>query len=292
MGDGSYNFSYRTSRADASGYKDSTVSNDDIFKQNREQQIHPDMVIYGKIRESRDSAEHPYSIPIIISLDVTGSMSTIPRMFIADGLPDIVSKIINAGIEHPQICFSAIGDHEYDRAPFQVGQFESSDELMDKWLQSVWLERGGGGNDGESYALAWKFAADHTACDHIEKRGKKGILFSIGDEPNLRSYPRGVLNALFGGQNIDETDITLYEKAKKNWDLFHISIEHGTRTSPSWRQLFGDNLIVVNDYHQIPEIISSKILELNKDTINNSQPAQTTVDTIPVDTSDTFKITL
>ncbi len=292
MGGGGYNISYRSLRADKAGYKDASVSLDAIFTQNQEQRIHPDMVIHGKIRESRDSAEHPYSIPIIISLDVTGSMSTIPRMFIADGLPDIISRIINAGIEHPQICFTAIGDHECDRAPFQAGQFESSDELMDKWLQSVWLERGGGNNDGESYALAWKFAADHTVCDHSEKRGKKGILFSIGDEPNLRSYPRGVLNTLFGGQNIDETDITLYEKAKKNWDLFHISIEHGSRTSPSWRQLFGDNLIVVTDYRQIPEIISAKILELNKDILNNSQVSQSIVEPTTADTLDTFKITL
>lgn len=259
MGYNSYDLTARTARATSGRFFEKT--NDELFTQNKLRTAHEDMLIYGKIREARDSDAHPNSIPIIISLDVTGSMSTIPRMFIQDGLPTIVSKIIQAGIADPQICFTAIGDHEYDRAPFQAGQFESSDDLMDNWLQKTWLEGGGGSNFGESYALSWKFAADHTICDHTEKRKQKGFLFSIGDEPNLRLYPATILNTIFGGQNQEETDITLFEKASVNWDLYHISIEHGRgKTSPNWRQLFGDKLYIIEDFLDIPNIISNIVL--------------------------------
>ena len=63
-----------------------------------------------------------------------------------------------------------------DSAPLQVGQFESSDELLDKWLTNIYFEAGGGGNGGESYALAWYFAALKTATDSMEKSvGRKAF---------------------------------------------------------------------------------------------------------------------
>ncbi|HAO33838.1 MAG TPA: hypothetical protein DCQ84_12920, partial [Candidatus Competibacteraceae bacterium] len=49
-------------------------------------------------------------------------------------------------------------------------------------LRRLWLEKGGGGNACESYTLPWYFAATHTAIDCFEKRGKKGYLFTVGDE--------------------------------------------------------------------------------------------------------------
>ena len=149
-------------------------------------------------RESRDSEEHPKSVAIMIGLDVTGSMGSVPEHLVKHGLPHMMDEIIKAGEPDPQVLFMGIGDHEFDRSPLQVGQFESSDELLDKWLMDTYLEGGGGGNDGESYMLAWYFAARHTKIDCWEKRKEKGFLFTIGDEHNLPSIPGPVLEKIMG----------------------------------------------------------------------------------------------
>lgn len=136
------------------------------------------------------------------------------------------------------------------------------------------------GEAGESYALAWKFAADHTACDFITK-GNKGFLFSIGDEPNLKSYPKNVLNVIFGGQNQDETDASLFAKAAKTWNLFHIFIEHGSRrVNSEWSKLLGQNLTVIPNYTEIPNVISQTILSMASEA------------EIPMETINDIKITL
>src|SRR5690606_5631209 len=94
------------------------------------------------------------------------------------------------------VLFLAIGDHETDSAPLQVGQFESGDAELDLWLTRTWLEGKGGANSGESYLLAWYFASKFTKLDSLDKRGQKGFLFTIGDEPGLSILPKRAINEI------------------------------------------------------------------------------------------------
>src|ERR1700690_3760507 len=136
MGSGGYSTSDRTLRAASMGFHTKPTS--EIFK---EKTINTAMNPSGvKIRESRDSKEHPNSLAIILALDVTGSMGSIPHHLVKDGLPSVMEDIIKAGIKDPQVLFLGIGDHECDNFPLQVSQFESSDELLDKWLTTIYLE--------------------------------------------------------------------------------------------------------------------------------------------------------
>ena len=149
--------------------------------------VHPALDPFGvTVRESRDSAEHPRSLAIAVLFDVTGSMRGVPRVLQAK-LPQLLGLLLRKGYAaDPQIMFGAIGDATCDRAPLQVGQFES-DNRMDDDLGRILLEGGGGGQKTESYELALYFMARHTAIDCYAKRGRRGYLFVIGDE---MAYPQ------------------------------------------------------------------------------------------------------
>ena len=243
-----------------------TVSRDEMFVQ---KQIHNSMNPNGiKIRESRDSEEHPTSIAIIMGLDVTGSMMGIPHYLVTEGLPKIMGKIIQKGIEHPQMLFMGIGDHECDRAPLQVGQFESSDDLLDKWLTDVYLEGGGGGNSGESYLLAWYFAANHTSIDCQEKGRERGILITIGDEPCLTSITGSSLKKIMGEGQFKNTYTAkeLLEIAKEKYNVYHINVAHNgrgvdKRTTDQWKDFLNQNLIIVKTQEEIADAVADIVIK-------------------------------
>ena len=280
MGGGSYSYSSRSIRSESLGYKTKSVN--DIFEQNKKRQIHEQMDPKGvSIRESRDSDEHPNSIPIIIALDLTGSMGHIPHELVKDGLPKIMSGIIQHGIADPQVLFLGVGDHECDNAPLQVSQFESGDAELDMWLTRTYIEGGGGGNAGESYGLAHYFAATHCVTDNWDKRKHKGLLFTIGDEPNLKSYPSTALKEITGNGDVSTfTDREILEKAQEKWDVYHIMPGKETRGAREyWKDLLGQNLIWVDKSEMVADAIRDIVIAQATYQLGNVKP-QVIVDSI------------
>lgn len=137
MGSGSWSSS--TYKAFADSY--TKKSREEIFHQ---RSLHEEMDLTKSkthIRESRDSEEHPESLPVFIALDETGSMGSVPDKMIRDYLPKLMDSIIDSiGIKHPQILFMGVGDHECDSCPCQVGQFESSTIAINQCLSRIYLE--------------------------------------------------------------------------------------------------------------------------------------------------------
>lgn len=229
--------------------------------------VPPDMDPRGvKMRESRDSEEHPESLSIIVGLDVTGSMGMVPEDIVKNTLPDLVGTLIEAGIEHPQVCFIALGDFIYDSAPLQIGQFESSAELLDRWLTRVYLEGGGGGNGKESYNLAYLFAGRHTSIDCFEKRKQKGFLFTIGDEQCNENIPGDIITRLTPAEEaatISTED--MLEEAQRKYHVYHMHVEHNDITRmevrrAGWSELLGEGLIIVPDYKRIAKTIAKTVI--------------------------------
>lgn len=219
------------------------VSVEQVFKQSR---CHPLMNPKGvKVRESRDGADHPQSLGIVFALDVSGSMGVIPKLMATEELPTFMKVLTDCKIPDPQILFMAVGDALNNAAPLQVGQFESTAELMDQWLTWTYLE-GGGGSNKESYELALYFLAAHTEMDCMVKRKKRGYLFMTGDEISYPTLSKHVVEAVLG-DTLDD-DIPCQEvvaELQKSFIPFFIIPDYGRARNCEryWRDLLGDHVL-------------------------------------------------
>lgn len=264
-------------------YTAPTTKRDDIFTQSSEKKIHPLMSpANAQLREARDSQNHPESFPIILGLDHTGSMLMIPELFVRNGMPHMMSKLIIDGNKDVAMLFLGIGDHYRDAAPLQIGQFESGDEQMDNWLTKLWLEGHGGGNHGESYMLAWYYAARHTFTDAWEKRKMKGIIITIGDEPTHPILEGRILRDIMGqGEFHDYNSLDLLKLAQEKYHVYHIFCTEtatGMRTDyqQTWKLYLDDqHVIYTNDYNRIPNIIAEIVsvhYNVSESETNNPEP--------------------
>lgn len=226
-------------------------------------QVHAKMNPHGvKVRESRDSREHPESLAIAVMCDVTGSMQSVPRT-IQKQLPKLMGLLTKTGIvKDPQILFGAVGDANSDRGSLQVGQFESGIE-MDDDLGRMWLEGGGGGSMEESYQNAIYFFARHTSIDCFEKRGKKGYLFIIGDEKPYPSVtPREVQTLCGDGLQAEISTQQIVKEAQEKYHVFFVIPQHTSYggsavVRETWEQLLGaDHVLQLTDEANICELIS------------------------------------
>ena len=188
------------------------------------------------LRRSRDSAANPASTPIILALDVTGSMGMIADALAREALGTLVDAILERKpVTDPHIMVMGVGDSSYDQAPLQVSQFEADIRIAEQ-LKNIWLEKGGGGNNHESYTLPWYFAAAKTDVDCV-KHGRKGLLFTFGDEecpPDIRAdHIRRVL-----GDSLpkDISTKSLLETVSEKYDVFHVVIEQGNYARPTSRK--------------------------------------------------------
>lgn len=219
-----------------------------------------------KVRESRDSDDSPQATPIIVGTDVTGSMGELAGVIARKGLGTIFESILDRKpVTNPHLMFMAIGDVACDQAPLQVSQFEADNRIVEQ-LAETYIERGGGGNGWESYELPWYFAANHTIHDSLIKRGKRGYMFTVGDEPIGPGLKKSQLvRFLDDGAERDYTTRECLEAAQRMYDVYHIVVREGHARMDmdgvlkTWRPLLGQRLIVLDDYTKLAETIVSAI---------------------------------
>lgn len=249
--------SYTTSR----GYTASSSVSEMYTSRTAKDDFNPKNIT---VREARDSADHPNSTPIILALDVTGSMGSVLET-VSKRLGDTMTEIYKRNpVDDPQVCFMALGDAECDDYPLQVTQFESDIRIAEQ-LNDIYFERGGGGNNGESYMLPWYFAARKCNTDAWEKRKKKGFLFTVGDENCLPTLTKAQIKE-FIGDDVERnlTSAELLTEVSRKYEVYHLIVDPVVYQEPekNWKKLLGKNCIVVEDIEKIPEIIVS-ILEIN-----------------------------
>jgi len=239
-----------------------TKSADAIFSKTAVKDMLP---VNLTVRESRDSDAHPNSVAVMVFLDDTGSMGRIPEDIVKNELGTLMNTIIDNGVPDPQILFGTINDHHCIDTPIQIGQFESGTDELDKWLTGMALQGGGGGQDMESYLLAWLIAGRHTSIDCFEKRNEKGFLFTIGDEKSWDSVTANSLRKILGYEKAEDvSDKQLLEEAQRLYNVYHIHVNEASyRDDPRvlgyWNDMLGERLIILNDYHAICATIATLI---------------------------------
>lgn len=219
-----------------------------------------------KVREARDNDEHPNSLPVLIALDVTGSMASVVHDCLSQLGTFVTTAYDKNVVTDMQLAFAGIGDVEYDDGPVQMTQFESDARIADQ-LSKLYLEGGGGGNRYESYIAAWYLAAKKVSFDAFEKRGKKGFLFTIGDE---EITPKLTLAHIKEFISADEqssyTNEELYALASQYWNIYHVIVEEGShaRSHPeevknSWVSVLGQRVIRLKKTENLAEVLVSTL---------------------------------
>lgn len=210
-----------------SGVIDSVYSNQEMFKART---IDPALNPKNVIRECCDSAEHPNTLPVILALDVTGSMGD-AAVEVAKKLNIIMTKLYEK-ISDVEFMVMGIGDLAYDDCPIQASQFESDIRIAEQ-LDKIYFEFGGGGNSFESYTAAWYFGSRHTKLDCLN-RGRKGIIITMGDEQlnpylPLKGRRSGLMEAIGDNLQSDVETKDLYDEASQKFNIYHLDVSHGYR---------------------------------------------------------------
>lgn len=264
-----YNYAKTIGRTiDDNGALDEAYTAQELFASTR---LQPELNPYKVIRQCCDTQEHPKTIPVILALDVTGSMGCAAAE-VAKKINKVMTELYEK-VTDVEFLVMGIGDLAFDTAPIQASQFESDIRIAEQ-LDKIYFEGGGGGNGFESYTGAWYFGSRHTDLD-CWKRGKKGIIITMGDEPLNPYLPANRLRNVTGDSL--ETDIEtniLYEETVKKFDIYHLAVNDKATAYHYYKKhinkSFGKYL---DDKHLLTvslDNIANTIVDIVSETSNNT----------------------
>lgn len=217
-----------------------------------------------KVREALDSADYPESLPIVVLLDITGSMRDTPKQMVA-GLGKLMRLLVQKGYaQFPQICFGFFGDWKTDQVPLQIGYFEADNTIESSLTLAIIDCCDGGGNRSENSEAALWFMASHSSLDSLRKRGQRGKLFVISDE---KPYPtlRPEFVARFIGEQTETMSFEdVLKLAEQSYEVWWVG-PRGTQYEDTpeiinhMRGLFAENYLRLDDANHIAELIAATV---------------------------------
>lgn len=271
----SYSTSVGRSVDTCTGKLSGSYTSQDMYKQVR---LHEKLNPKNVLRECCDSAEHPCTIPVILALDVTGSMGQ-TAVEVAKDINVVMTRLFK-DIKDIEFMIMGVGDLCCDDAPIQISQFESDIRIAEQ-MDQVYFEYGGGGNSYESYTAAWYMGARHTKLDCLG-RGKKGIIITLGDE-QLNPYlpKRPLIDATGDDLQGDVETKDLYREASEKFDIYHIDVDHrswrDSDITPSWRKYLDE------DHYKSVKLnaVTDTIVEMILNAIGQTDACDATVTATP-----------
>jgi len=193
-----------------------------------------------KIIDPRKRARSESANPLLIAVDVTGSMASWP-FEIFDRLPLLYNTLAQYRPDL-EICFAAIGDAAVDQWPLQVTAFAGGFDL-EQLLGSLYGE-GGGGDAPESYGL---FA--HWVNTHVEIPNAQETPFMIvfGDVSMHPSIPKGQVAHYLGDSEAGDVDaVAAWRALTQKWNTWFLRRPGGKRgdsVDEQWGRAIGEQKI-------------------------------------------------
>jgi hypothetical protein len=179
--------------------------------------------------------------PLIIAVDVTGSMASWP-FEIFDRLP-LLYNTLSQYREDLEICFAAIGDAAVDDWPLQVTTFASSYDL-EQLLAALYGE-GGGGDAPESYGLFAHWVNTHVTIPNLQD---PPFLILFGDVGMHREVPKGqVAHYLDDKLSTDVDSIKAWQQLREIWNVWFLrrpTGKPGDYVDFQWGQAIGEQKIL------------------------------------------------
>ncbi len=222
------------------------------------------------VRESCDSKDSPFSTPIILGFDSTGSMGYLAEEIAKNSLNKTITEMYDKEpVTNPHIMCAAFSGPECGSGAIQVTQFEADIRIAEQLLE---FNVGKGWNRYSYDSLVWYFAAKHTKIDSYEKRKKKGFIFCIGDEVICNAddivLEKDRISSIFNDDVIVSYNIdNLYKMVSEKYEVFHI-ITGSTRAINSWEKLLPGRTAYINEENIsfLSEVITSIMQLVNGDT--------------------------
>jgi hypothetical protein len=178
--------------------------------------------------------------PLIIAIDVTGSMADWP-FEIFDRLP-LLYNTLSQYREDLEICFAAIGDAAVDQWPLQVTTFASSFDL--EQLLTALHGEGGGGDAPESYGLFAHWVNTHVEIPKLEE---PPFLLVFGDVTMHPTVPKKQISHYLGDRVGSDVDaIKAWNQVGKTWNTWFLRRPTGRRgdsVDQQWGQAIGEQKI-------------------------------------------------
>ncbi len=159
--------------------------------------------------------------PVIVAVDVTGSMSTWPAE-IFDRLP-LLYQTLSKYKDDVELSFAAIGDGYTDTYPLQVSDFGKGTTL-DDYLKALYPEGGGGGQHFESYELFAHFVDKHVKTP----KATSPFLIIMGDEAFYDKISKAMVEHFIGDKLQDDIDSkTVWDSLGKKFNVYLLHKEYG-----------------------------------------------------------------
>ena len=161
--------------------------------------------------------------PVIVAIDVTGSMASWP-FEIFDRLPLLYNTLAQYRPD-VEICFAAIGDATVDRWPLQVTTFAGGFDL-EQLLGSLFGE-GGGGDAPESYGLFAHWVNTHVETPALDETP---FLIVFGDINMHPKVDRKQVEHYLGDKlNADVDSLAAWQAVTKKWNTWFLRRPGGKR---------------------------------------------------------------